>query len=143
MEGLSYVLKKIATLAKVGIYYTEGEGLQSFAQNTEGNPIWGSVRLRELLQKGADQQEEPYVYQDEYTVYFACLKKGKDYFFVGPMSLKLLSRLELHQFYQHYGIKGNEEKRLGYFTVSKVIDIVELLATQIMNCPRSYPCLRP
>lgn len=46
MDNITYILKKISMLTKVGIYLAEEETLQSFEKNTEWNPI---LKSKELL----------------------------------------------------------------------------------------------
>ncbi|GAA0790646.1 hypothetical protein GCM10008910_00580 [Faecalicatena orotica] len=133
-----YKLQKIAGLLKIGIFYITEKGVCCCQEHNLSNPLYLSNALREDLMKQAEAQTEPYIYKDDYQVCFACLKSGGAYYFAGPMSLKLLSRLELHQYYRHYGINGDNEKRLRHFTFSEVLDIAGLLAGEILLREYSY-----
>lgn len=128
MDNQEFILKRIASLMGVGIYgWTEGQ-LVSYQEENDNNPLYRNEKLRELLCRGADLQEKPYVYQDKYCVHFACIKKSDKYYMIGPMSLELLNRVELHQFYRIYSIEEKIEKRLKHFKFTGILDLIELVS---------------
>ncbi len=52
---------------------------------------------------------------------------------IGPMSLKLLDRVEHYQYYRSYGMADFSEKRLVHFTFSEMLDIVELVTNILLK----------
>ena len=101
---MEYLLTRISVLKNVGIFRIEKDEVQSYQEHGEFNPVVCSVELRNFLIHGADTQTDPYIYKDEYGVYFACMQTEETHYLVGPMSIRLLERVELHQFYRKYGM---------------------------------------
>lgn len=128
---MEYLLKRIAILMKVGIFRSQDGELTSYQEHTEYNPLFHSEKLREHLIEEASGQELPYIYKDEYSVYFACIRERDTYYMIGPMSIQLIERVELHRYYRDYDIKKETEKRLIHFSFSEVLDIVEVTANII------------
>lgn len=132
---MKYWLERFSILMNVGIFCinTDGNEWQDFQENSEYNPIAQSQKLRNILMGGAEKQKEPYIYKDEFTVYFACIKKEQSYYMIGPMNLKLMGRVDLHQYYRSYGMDNTAEKRLARFTFSEMLDIVEMVTNIILQ----------
>ena len=122
-----YLLRRFSTLLNIGIFCADEKHLQCFCDSSEYNPICKCEPLRRMLWEGADAQKEPYIFMDEYMVYFACIRSEGQYFMIGPMSLELLNCVELHQFYKKYGIQEEMEKQLKHFRFSEILDVVEML----------------
>lgn len=133
MENKDYILKKISSLLGIGIFHVQENEIIHFKEPPESNPIYRSRQLRSVLAKGADRQEKPYIYKDEYMVCFVCIKAKGSYYMIGPMSLELLGRVELYQFNKKYGISEEAQKRLKHFHLSEVLDIAELLGNLLVN----------
>lgn len=133
MNTFFYILKRLSTLLNVGIFCMDSreKSLISYQENLESSPIYRSGPLREILLEGAAKQEAPYIYQDEYKVYFACVRKEELFYLIGPMSLELPERMELHLFYRNYGVEAENEKRLKHFTFSEMLDIVETVTNLV------------
>ena len=125
----TYFYTKLSKLLKLGIFCQRGKELQSFCDSPEYNPVYVCEALRKTLADGADRQEEPYIFRDEYMVYFACIKSGEQYLFLGPMSMELLSRVELFQYYKKYEIKTQQQKQLKHFRFAEILDVVELVSS--------------
>lgn len=134
MEHADYLLKRIAILMNLGIFYTEQGEVHALCEHAEDNPLFGCESLRERLSAGADMQKEPYIYKDRYMVYFACMKKKDVYYFLGPMGLEALERVDLYHYHREYGLKQmeGEQKRFRRFTFSEMLDVVEM-ASVILN----------
>lgn len=130
---MEYLLTRISVLMNVGIFRIEKDEVQSYQEHGEFNPIVCSAELRNLLMHGADTQTNPYIYKDEYGVYFACIQTEETHYMVGPMSICLLERVELHQFYRKYGMNAGAEKRLVHFSFAEILDIVEILAKLLLE----------
>lgn len=97
------------------------------------NPLYYSEELSKILIAGAEEQDLPFIYKDEYKVVFCCIKYQQKYYMVGPMCLEMLGRVELHHFYHKYGVEKKLEKRLKRFAFSEILDIVEILANEILQ----------
>lgn len=133
----SYLLRRISILMNVGIFRMDDEVIHSFQEHSEYNPVFKNKDLQNRLKEGGDKQIEPYIFKDKNKVYFTCIKAGKSYYMIGPMSLELLNRVELHQYYRSYGISEETEKRLKHFTFSEILDIVEMLANILLEAEYS------
>lgn len=133
MKKYNYLLRRISILMNVGIFCEKDGNMEIFQEHAEHNPISQSGELRKKLKHGADAQDEPYIYKDKYMVYFACICKEDAFYMIGPMSLELLNRVELHQYYRSYGINEESEKRLNHFTFSEILDIVEMVANVLLE----------
>lgn len=130
---MEYLLTRISVLMNVGIFRIEKDEVKNYQEHGEFNPIVCSAELRNLLMHGADTQTNPYIYKDEYGVYFACIQTEETHYMVGPMSICLLERVELHQFYRKYGMNAGAEKRLVHFSFAEILDIVEILAKLLLE----------
>ena len=129
---MEYLLTRISTLMNVGIFQVEKDRIKSYQEHCELNPITNSVALREKLILGASEQEVPYICKDEYSVYFACIRTESANYMIGPMSIRLIERVELHRFYRDYEIAATSEKRLVHFSFAEVLDIIETV-TKILT----------
>ena len=130
---MEYLLTHISVMKNVGIFRIEKDEVKSYQEHGEFNPIVCSVELRNLLIHGADTVANPYIYKDEYGVYFACIQTDDTYYLVGPMSIRLLERVELHHFYRKYEMNAGAEKRLVHFSFAEILDIVEILAKLLLE----------
>lgn len=130
---MEYLLTRISVLMNVGIFRIGKNEMKSYQEHGEFNPIACSEELRIFLMHGADTQRNPYIYKDEYGVYFACIQTEETHYLVGPMSIRLLERVELHQFYRKYRMNTSSEKRLVHFSFAEILDIVEILAKLLLE----------
>lgn len=128
---MGFELERLAGLLKIGIYVYGKTGVCSYGTDLESNPLFGCKELRERLMRLAEEREAPCILKDESQVCFACMKGDGEYFLLGPMSLNLPERLELHHFYQRYGVAGAKEKELRKFALPEVLDIVGLFGKLI------------
>lgn len=126
-------MERLSSLINTGIFQLYNGQLEFFQENEENNPIYQSEEFRKKLIKQTDAQEVPYIYRDEYHVYFACIKTKNSYYFLGPMSTEGMGRVELHHFYKKYGITEKDEKQLKRFTVSQILDWVGLFGNLITD----------
>lgn len=133
MNKYTYLLKKLSLLTSIGIFCIDGQAVMEFQKHSEYNPISQSAELRKLLKDGADSQEMPYIYRDSFMVYFVCLKATERYYMIGPMSLELFDRVTLHQYYKQYDIQESVEKQLKHFTLTEVLDVVEVVANIVLQ----------
>lgn len=133
MYSRKFSIEKLERLLNVGIMALQKENITVVKKEQSHNPLYHSKELLELLIAGADRQKVPFLYKDMYKVVFCCIKYVEEYYVVGPMCLEMLDRVELHQFYHSYGVDEKLEKRLKRFTFSEVLDIVEMLANELLQ----------
>lgn len=133
MRKEDYMMERLSTLLNTGIFCVEGDVIKSYQENQEYNPLYQSKNLRKKLIKKANEQKMPYIYKDERQIYFAAIRKDTRYYMIGPMSIEMLSRVELHQYYKKYGICDDLEKRLKRFTFSEMLDTVEILVNLLLE----------
>ena len=79
------------------------------------------------------EQEEPYIYKDKFGVYFAGIKKEELVYMIGPMSLKVFDRVEIHRFYRFYEMTGVSEKPPVHFNFAEMLDIVGIVAKILLH----------
>nr|WP_302141832.1 hypothetical protein [uncultured Schaedlerella sp.] len=70
----------------------------------------------------------PYLFQDEFQVYFGCVAAENGHCLIGPMSVDFFDRLKRHRFCRHYGIPEHAEKNLRRFTLMEVLQIMCIAA---------------
>jgi hypothetical protein len=127
----SYILNHLAQILHTGIYYRHKNEFTVYEENAEYNPIYKDEHLRAKLLRGANAQEEPYIFMDGYLVFFVCVKRdagqdeslgddGMEYFLMGPLCTKSMGRVERHHFYRAYGVDEAWEKGLYYHTLMEV-----------------------
>ena len=130
---MDYLLTRISILMNIGIFRVGKNSVKSYQEHSELNPIMRSEVLRDKLIHEAAKQKLPYICKDEYSVYFACIQAENTNYLIGPMSIRLIERVELHRFYRSYGIVVDQEKRLVHFSFAEVLDIVELVAKLLLQ----------
>lgn len=132
---MEYLLKKIANLNHVGIADCKNGGQPEiyYEENAEYNPLSYSESLKDILINGCMKQEAPYLYKDQFEVYYSCIRTGDGFIIIGPMSMNVLDQVETHQYYRFYGIQTEMEKRLMHFTLAEILDIVEIAANIVLD----------
>ena len=138
MRENQYFFKKLSKLMQTGIFYADASAIQegqieSFCESPEYNPIATCKELQKRLMDGANGQEKPYIFKDEFWVCFACIKCAGGFVMIGPMSLELLNHVELFQYGKKYQIKAEQTKRLKHFPFSRMLDLIEMAAEQIQG----------
>lgn len=127
-EKQKYTFVQLSHLLHIGIFCLRDQKLISYEENPRYNPLYENQKLREHLIAMAENQELPVIYPDEFGIYFICIKKENQYYLMGPISSRMLSRVESHRFYHHYGISENWEKDLYYHTLMEILQTAGLLA---------------
>lgn len=127
MDNYIYALTKIGEICGIGISICEDGMLKEICHMDESNPLYCSEKLRDLLKERAESQETAVIYQDEFGVCFGCIKTDEQYVLTGPLALKRLNRIELHQFGRQYRIKTEQEKELHKFTTAQILSLIGLI----------------
>ena len=124
----TFLLKNLSDLLQTGIFYVEKSGLDDSWKTDEMNPLCQDDALPDMLLHAADRQEAPYLFQDEFQVYFGCVAAENGHCLIGPMSVDFFDRLKRHRFCRHYGIPEHAEKNLRRFTLMEVLQIMCIAA---------------
>ncbi len=124
----TFLLKNLSDLLQTGIFYVEKSGLDDSWKTDEMNPLCQDEALPDMLIHAADRQEAPYLFQDEFQVYFGCVAAENGHCLIGPMSVDFFDRLKRHRFCRHYGIPEHAEKNLRRFTLMEVLQIMCIAA---------------
>lgn len=127
-NNYEYIFIQLIHLLHTSIFCLDHEKLTSYEENPQYNPLYENPQLRRRLMELADEQDLPAIIADEFHVYFICIKKGSQYYLIGPMSTCILSRVESHRFYHSYGIKDVWEKGLYHHTLMEVLQTAGLFA---------------
>lgn len=121
-------IKNLSDLLQTGIFYVEKSGLDDSWKTDEMNPLCQDDALPDMLTHAADRQEAPYLFQDEFQVYFGCVAAENGHCLIGSMSVDFFDRLKRHRFCRHYGIPEHAEKNLRRFTLMEVLQIMCIAA---------------
>ena len=124
----TFLLKNLSGLLQTGIFYVEEGTMDESWKTEESNPLCRDKSLQEMLVRAAGMQDLPYLFQDEFQVYFGCVMSGSGYCLVGPMNVDFFARPKRHKFYRKYSIPENAEKNLSRFTLMEVLQIMCIVA---------------
>ena len=128
MNNQEYILSHLAGIFHTGVFCLRGEQLCFYEENPEYNPIYNDENFRLTLIRDADMQNEPVVVNDDFYVFYICLKWQDMYYMMGPLSTQVMGRTERHRYYHFYNIDQKWEKGLHYHTLMEILQITGLLA---------------
>lgn len=131
MEEQKYMLSHLAGIFHTGVFCQGEEGLISYEDGPEYNPILSNDAFRLTLIRNADKQELPAVISDNFFVYYICVKWENLYYMMGPLSTRIMNRTERHRYYHFYGIEQKWEKGLHYHTLMEILLISGMFAKMI------------
>ena len=119
---MEYLLKRISNLKHVGIvqYDSLRQPQIHFEEHAEFNPMRYSENLKRKLVDGNLRQEQPYIYKDEFGIYYSSIRKETTVYMVGPMSIVPLDSVNTHQYYRFYEMQTDMEKKLVHFTFAEI-----------------------
>lgn len=123
-NDIQYLFTHFARLQDVDIFYANAEGITAYQTNTDGNPLYRSISLREQMIERTQAQDVPCIWEDEYQVCFAGIRAQEGCYLFGPMCTVGFSRVERHSFFSHYGVGEEQEKNLGQFTLYQILQVV-------------------
>lgn len=126
-----YILSRLAEIFHTGVFCLREERLVSYEENPEYNPVYNNESFRFRLMQSANAQEEPVVVRDDFHMFYICVKREDAYYMMGPLSTRVMSRTERHQFYHFYGIDEKWEKGLHYHTLMEILQTAGLFAKLI------------
>lgn len=126
-----YILSHLAGIFHTGVFCLREEGLVSYEENPEYNPVYNSEALRLRMVSGADARKEPVVIRDDFHMFYICVRQENAYYMMGPFSTQVMSRTQRHRFYHFYGIDEKWEKGLHYHTLMEILQTAGLLAKLI------------
>lgn len=123
----TYQCERLAALLGVDLFREDADGLYAFRRHSEYNPIYLREARRRELRQEADAQEVPLLYKDGENVYIICIRSAQETWFAGPVALRALNRVELHQYYRRYEIRAAQEPHLKVLSFSRLLDLAQLL----------------
>jgi YesN/AraC family two-component response regulator len=132
MDKYTYLFNCIHTLTGIGIFCYQNNELKIIKKGVEHDPIQDTAGFCDMLMKRADKQEIPVVYQDSFQVLYICIKE-EDYYFFGPISLTNMSKKELREYYQTYGIRDEGEKKIPVLMFSKVVSLAGMIVKIMLD----------
>lgn len=131
MSKTVYRLKRISMLMHVGAFQVENQKIIPHSSHPEENAIFQSEELRTRLMEGADGQEVTYVCKDKFEVCYFCVKRGEQYFLIGPMSLKNMNFSEQRTYCRFYGLEADAQRPLYHFSVARMLYTVETITEML------------
>ena len=130
MKDIAYICEKIKILFNID--FTCIDNSYRYLPLKQMSP-YCTETLKNILIQGADRQDGPYIYKDEYDVCFVCLRCEDRHYMLGPMSMRALSLVEYRKFYHTYEITENNEKYLKRYTPEEILSITELTAILLLD----------
>lgn len=128
MNARKYQWERLAALLGIDLFCETAEGgLVACQDHEEENPLYINVELRDAMRAQADAQEVPLLYRGSDGIYAICVRSGAEHYYAGPVSLRALNRVELHQFYRRNGIHTQQERHLRQISFSDLLDLAQLL----------------
>ena len=92
-----------------------------------------SANLRRIMREGTGTQSGPFLRSNPYDCYYAGLRAGDGFLYMGPMAHQRLSGGQRRQMYQAYGIGGEGLPVLPVFTLPEIRNMVLLTNTVLEN----------
>lgn len=123
----TYQLERLASLLTIDLFYENAADLHAFRDHPEYNPIYLRQDLRLQLVREAAAQDVPLLHRERDSIYIICIKTPAGHYYVGPVTLRELTRVELHQYYRQYHIRTEQEPRLATISFSDLLDLAQLL----------------
>ena len=138
-------LRRFCSVIRVDIVSESTEGsLTPYFDSIQDSPLMRSGSLRATLKAGTADCDGPYVYRDDFGVYFAALSAQQGYLYVGPMSHNTLSAGKQRQFYAQYGITTTDIRGLRQLPLPQMYNVIMLSASFFLHTiyqDRSVPYL--
>ena len=138
------LLQRFCVLAQIELLRETADGsLIPYFDDTEGSTLVSDARLREKLREGAGEEAKPYLYQDEYQVYYAVLPQKDGWLYAGPMCSARLSAARRRQFYRAHGVSAEDTRPLRAFSLREIADIPPFRHVVRSGLGRRRPALFP
>lgn len=128
------ILQILCSVLKVDMVHESGKGiLTPLFDHVSDSPLLSSADLRDQLRTGTRSQKTPYLYSAEYNCYFAGLRAGEGFLFMGPMCHEKLSRLNYRQMCRNYKVVTADFRTLPTFTLPEIRNMVLLTSYVLEN----------
>lgn len=131
MRGQEYILNHMSGIFHTGIFCQQKDRLISYEENPEYNPLYNHEAFRRKLACHSEMQKEPVIIMDDFHMFYICIKQENTYYMMGPLSTRVMSRVERHRFYHFYGVDEKWEKDLHYHTLMDILQIAGMFANMI------------
>lgn len=131
MRNQEYILNHMAGIFHTGIFCQQKDQLISYEENPEYNPLYNNETLRLKLTCNSERQKEPVIIMDDFHMFYICIKQENIYYMMGPLSTRVMSRVERHRFYHFYSVDQKWEKDLHYHTLMEILKIAGMFANII------------
>ena len=127
-------IRILGSVLKVDLVYEGPDGgLTPFFDTVDESPLMQSERLRALMRQGTAAQSAPFLRRSSYECYFAGLRSGEGFLYMGPMAHERLSASRRRQMYRAYGIDSPGLKVLPVFTLPEIRNMILLTNTVLEN----------
>lgn len=127
-------IRILCSVLKVDLVYEAADGgLTAFFDSTPDSPLMHSEKLRRLMREGAQAQSGPFLRSNRFDCYFAALRAGEGFLYMGPMSHTRLSPGKLRQMARAYEIEGEDFRVLPVFTLPEIRNMILLTNTVLEN----------
>ena len=124
----------LCSVIKVALVYEAADGtLTAFFDNVDESPLMRSANLRRILREGCQGQSAPFLRHNQQNCYFAAIRAGDGYLYLGPMAHQRLNASSRRQMYRAYGIESTGLTVLPVFTLPEIRNIILLTNTVLEN----------
>ena len=127
-------IRMLCSVIKVDLVYEEPDVLlTAFFDSVQDSPLMQDAQLRQMLREGLDSQGTPFLLPCESGIYFAVLRAGEGYLYMGPMCSEKLTAVQRRQMYASYGISGGSARHLPVFTLTEIRNMILLTNSALNN----------
>lgn len=124
----------LGSVLKLDLVYEGPDGsLTPFFDDVAESPLMQSSRLRDIMRQGTAAQSAPFLRHSSYNCYFAGLRTGEGFLYMGPMAHERLSASRRRQMYKAYGIESQAIRVLPVFTLPEIRNMILLTNTVLEN----------
>lgn len=133
-DNLMYIFERLCSLTNISIFKICRDGkINNYSENKCENPLQYDKQLQEILINKSKEQDIPVIYQDVYKVFWGCIKKENEFYFIGPMSIETLSYVDIHKYCCNYNIAINRDISIPKYSLTKLLLIIEIVANYILR----------
>lgn len=127
-------IRILCSVIKVDLVYEAPDGsLTAFFDSTHDSPLMQSEKLRLLMREGTMSQSGPFLRSNRFDCYFAGLRAGDGFLYMGPMPHTRLSQSRRRQMAQAYGIVSEDLRVPPVFTLPEIRNMILLTNTVLEN----------
>ena len=112
---------------------TSDGGLTAFFDSSADSPLVNDKKLREILREGASERPSPYLYKDDFDIYYAVIRYQACWLYLGPMGIVKLSDHQQRQYFRSHGVATELTHRILTFSLQEIVDLTLLASSLVVG----------